>query len=197
MTYTKLTSIDRLYFGYEEIARVLGITLKSAAVSANRYTRQGLLIRVRRNLYMLADRWRGIGREEEFELASLIQAPSYISLTTALSYYEITTQIQQKFIESVALKRTKEVAVTGTIFNFSKIDKKLYFGFKRERGFFIATPEKALLDAIYLMSLNRYSLDTSAIDPGKLDSVMLSDMAKKFPIKTKRMLEEYGYIKKA
>jgi hypothetical protein len=44
----------------------------------------------------------------------------------------------------------------------------LYQGFKKEKGFFIATPEKMLLDAIYLMSYGRYALDMSAIDPKKL-----------------------------
>jgi predicted transcriptional regulator of viral defense system len=183
MRYAKLSSIERLYFGYEEIARVLGIGLKSAAVSANRYTRQGMLIRLRRNLYILASRWKGIGREEQFELAGLIQAPSYVSLTTALAYYDITTQVQQEFVESIALKRTKKADVKGTIFNYSKIDKQLYFGFRRERSFFIASPEKALLDAVYLMSLKRYNLDISAIDTGKMNMAQLRSMAKKFPAK--------------
>lgn len=197
MVYTKLASIKRLYFGYEEIARVLGITLRSAAVSANRYARQGLLVRIRRNLYTLSEKWKGIGREELFELAGLIQAPSYVSLTTALSYYDMTTQVQQGFVESIALKRTKKIDVKGSIFNYCKIDKKLYFGFRRERGFFIASPEKALLDAVYLMSLNRYSLDMAAIESGKLNTASIAAMAKKFPLKTRQALKEYGYLKKA
>ena len=48
----------------------------------------------------------GFDREQKFIIANIYQVPSYISLMTALDYYEITTQMQRDFIESVILKRT-------------------------------------------------------------------------------------------
>ena len=47
MNIAKLRTIKKLYFGYEEIARSLGVAAASARVSANRYVRQGLLIRLK------------------------------------------------------------------------------------------------------------------------------------------------------
>ena len=66
-------------------------------------------------------------------LANLAQTPSYISLATALDYYELTTQIQRTFFESVALKRTKRINVDGHIFRYTRTDctKDL----KRKKGF--------------------------------------------------------------
>ena len=121
MSFLELKKIEKLYFGYEDIARVLSITLQSARVTANRYVKKGLLIRAKRNIYLLNDRWLDLTREQKFIIANIIQTPSYISLMSALEYYEITTQIQQDFIESIALKRTKEVVLDHTFFNYIKI----------------------------------------------------------------------------
>lgn len=159
MKSLELSKIRKPYFGYEEISKVLGISAASAKVTASRYVKQGLLVRMKKNLYVLREVWNAAGKEEKFLLANLGQTPSYISLSTALDYYEITTQMQRDFFESVAVKRTKEIHVKGNVFRYTKISGSLYFGFKKEKDFFIATPEKALLDAFYLMSYGRYALD--------------------------------------
>ena len=197
MNILKLRKIQKLYFGYEEIARVLGISSVSAKVSASRYVRQGLLMRVRRNIYVLREVWDTLGRAEKFLLVNIGQTPSYISLMTALDYYDITTQIQRDFFESMAVKRTKEIQIDGSVFRYSKIAGNLYFGFKKEKEYFIATPEKALLDAFYLMSYGRYSLDISALDSEKLDKDEIMRLSLEFPSKTKNMLKKYGYLKTA
>ncbi len=73
----------------------------------------------------------------------------------------------------------------------------MYFGFKKEKGFFIATPEKALLDAFYLMSYGRYALDIAALDEMKLDRDEIKRLSREFPLKTQNMLKKYGYLKTA
>jgi len=196
MKILELNRINKLYFGYEEISMALGITLPSAKVSANRYVNQGLLIKLKRNIYILREKWKVIEREDKFILANLVQVPSYISLMTALDYYEVTTQIQREFIESVAVKRTIEKEVDNTVFNFTKISANLYFGFKKDKDFFMATPEKAFLDALYMMSLGRYNFDIDSIDFGKLNRNEISKMRKGFPVKTQKLLDTYGYFRK-
>jgi predicted transcriptional regulator of viral defense system len=195
MKSIELRTIRKLYFGYEELARVLGISPASARVSASRYVRQGLLVRVKRNIYVLREVWNGLGKTEKFVLVNMGQTPSYISLMTALDYYEITTQVQRDFYESMAVKRTKEIHIDGSVFRYSKIAGNLYFGFKKENEFFIATPEKALVDAFYLMSYGRYALDISALDSEKLNGDEVLRLSMEFPSKTKKMLKKYGYLK--
>ena len=197
MNFLELKKIEKLYFGYEDIARILSITTQSARVTANRYVKNGLLIRAKRNIYLLKDRWFDLTREQKFILANIIQTPSYISLMSALEYYEITTQIQQDFIESIALKRTKEVALDQTFFNYIKINPVLYSGFFRMRGFFIAPPEKAFLDAIYLKSFGRYQLDISSIDFSKLKRKKVEEMAAMYPEKNNSYLRKNGYFSTA
>lgn len=192
-----LNKIRKPYFGYEEIARVRGISLDSAKVTASRYVRQGLLLRLKKNIYVRRDVWNVANKEDKFRLANLGQSPSYISLMTALDYYEITTQVQQDFFESVAVRRTKEIQVNGSVFKYSKIDERLFFEFKKENGIFIASPEKALLDAFYLMSYGRYTIDISALDADKLDRKIIKQLSREFPLKTQNMLNKHGYLQTA
>ncbi|MFH1394855.1 MAG: hypothetical protein ABIH09_01720 [Candidatus Omnitrophota bacterium] len=189
MNYAKLNHITKLYFGYEEIAKTLGTKLKSARVEANRYVKQGLLVRIKRNLYILNNRWVTLEIEEKFLLANVVQVPSYISLMTALSFYEITSLIQQGFIESIAIKRTKRLEIKNTVLTYTKIQHALYADFIKNKVFFIATPEKAFLDALYLMSLNRYFFDISSIDFNKLNQTKLKFLLKNFPKKTQELFK--------
>ncbi len=195
MKLLKLNNISKFYFGYEDIAKAMGISADSAKVTASRYVKLGILVRVKRNIYVLRDVWKSAGREEKFLLANLGQVPSYISLMSALDYYEITTQVQRNFFESAAIKRTKEIHVDGSIFKYVKVNSDYYFGFKKEKDFFIATPEKALVDAFYLMSYGRYALDISALSQKKLDRKEIRRISDIFPLKTRNILKKYGYIK--
>jgi predicted transcriptional regulator of viral defense system len=194
MKTTALNSIDKLYFGYETVARALDISPASARVSAARYAAQGLLLRVKRNTYVLREKWNAAGTEDKFILANLGQVPSYVSLMTALEYHGITTQVQRDYIESVAVKRTREMHVSETVFRYTRVKNDLYFGFKREKGFFVATPEKAFLDSMYLVSLGRYALDLSAVDTERLDRKEFKRLCKKFPSQTLTVLEKHGYL---
>ncbi|MGD9081677.1 MAG: hypothetical protein PVG96_20195 [Desulfobacterales bacterium] len=194
MKHLELNKIDKLYFGYPDIARALGISTASAKVSASRYVKLGVLVRIKRNMYVRREVWNTAGRDEKFMIANLGQTPSYISLMTALDYYEITTQLQRDFFESIAVKRTKEIQIDDSLFRYSKITSALYFGFEKEKDFFIATPEKALLDAFYLISYGRYALDISAVDAEKLDGEEIKRLSKEFPLKTQNMLKAHGYL---
>ena len=189
--YRKLRGIQKVYFGYEEIARVLGVSFDSARVEAARFVKYGLIIRVKRNIYVLREVWNKFDREDRFLVANIIQVPSYISLMSALDYYQITTQVQQDFFESICLKRTKETSLEGVKFNYTKINPRLYFGFVKINGFFIATPEKAFLDALYLSSLGRYRFDETSLDYRKFNLNNLKEMAKKFPEKVQRAVKKY------
>ncbi|GBD90247.1 hypothetical protein BMS3Abin04_00964 [bacterium BMS3Abin04] len=174
MNLEKINNVDKLLLNINDIAKLLSISKESAKVTAARYVKKGILIRVKRDLYITKTKFVLLKEEELFQIANLIQTPSYVSLTTALSYYEITTQQQRNFIESVVLKRSKNVIVSNVEFTFTKIKKELYEGFELKNTFFIAEPEKALADAIYLTSLKRYNCDFEAIDFNKVNKNSIS-----------------------
>lgn len=191
MNYQELIKIKKPLFGCEELAKVFGQSQSSARVTASRYVKKGLLTRLKKNTYVLSGTLQKSSRDEIFSIASHLQVPSYISFQTALEFYELTTQIQQSYVECVLLKRTVSYGAEGFLFNYSRIDKSLYFGFRRENGFFIAEPEKALLDCLYFSSIGRYSFDPESVYFNKFDKKNLKKMALPFPETTKGLLKKW------
>ena len=189
MSYSELLKIEKPFFSLDDVAYALGIQPTSAAVLCSRYVKKGLLVRLKRGLYARTEQVRNFGQRDLFRLANFLQVPSYISLTTALSYYGLTTQVQRGFFESISLKRTRKFEVAQFTFHYSKISADLYKGFERVEGFFIALPEKALLDSLYLASLGRYSLDTSALALSKVNGEVLENLLLLFPSRVRTFME--------
>lgn len=177
--------------GIADIAKERGITAASAKVFCTRQVKAGKLIRLKKNFYFKKEDYKYLAREDFFRIAAFLQTPSYISLLTALSYYEITTQIVQSAVESIAIKRTKRVEIQATTFLFLKIQPTLYSDFIRKDGYFIAKPEKALLDSIYLASFGKYSLDFGSLDMKKLNMTFCKKLLQKYPEKTRKFFTNH------
>jgi predicted transcriptional regulator of viral defense system len=191
MKYNDIKKINKLYFAYQDVAKILSISEDSARVLCSRYVKQKYFIRLKRNFYMLKERWDSITPNQRFELANILQVPSYISLMTALSFYEYTTQVQQKFIESISLYRTFTKNIEGAVFNYSKIKNNFYFGFSKKNNIFIASPEKAFIDSLYLNYLGKYNLDVSSLNLEKIDRKSCENILKRYPSKFKIYYKRY------
>ncbi|MBN2453675.1 MAG: hypothetical protein JXB40_05400 [Candidatus Omnitrophica bacterium] len=190
----KLETIKKLrelpYFTIDDLARISGIGHASAYVFCNRYVKNGVFIRLKNNFYVLEEMWGRLAPEGRFKIANYLQVPSYISFMTALSYYEMTTQVQRDFFESASLKRSAAFEAPPAEFSYYKLKKELYFGFVKMKDFFIATPEKALIDSLYLYSFGRFGLDLDSINMKHFDKAALRAILKVFPKKTKEIAKK-------
>jgi len=191
MSYQKLLSIDKPFFSKEDVAYALGIEPESAAVLCSRYAKKQLLTRLKRGLYARTETLANFGQIDLFRIANLLQVPSYISLTTALSHHGVTTQVQRDVVESISIKRSKTFLRGPFAFRYVKISPRLYFGFKKERDAFVASAEKATLDCFYLASMGRYPLDVSALDLTELDEQLITKLYDHFPQKTIKHFERH------
>lgn len=181
---------DRLFFSVQDVANAYGITLESARVLCTRNVRRGVFIRLKKNFYVLERNWDRYGTREFFQISNYLQVPSYISCMTALAFYGVTTQAPQSWYENIAQKRTVSMEAHGTVFMYHKIRQPYFFGFVRHESFFIASREKAFLDAIYLNSLGRYPLDWSSLNLDALDRAKMSELLDPFPEKIKRRIRK-------
>jgi len=166
---------------------LLNIKPSSAKVFCSRYADNALFVRLKKDLYILKERWQRNSTNDFYRISNFLNVPSYISLMTALSFYEVSTQVQRGVFESICIKRTAKYEIEGIIFNFYKVKKDLYSDFIKKDSFFIATKEKAFLDAIYLYSFGKYAFDIASIDEKKLDKKLLKKMLEKYPDKTKKV----------
>lgn len=109
------------------------------------YAKQGSLIRLSRGIF---------AKSKEYdlkELAGSIYTPSYISFETVLREAGIIFQHHDATFAASPYPITKKIDGHTIIFRKLK-DSILYngLGVKKEKGYSIATPERAFLDTIYL-----------------------------------------------
>lgn len=116
------------------------------------WVRKGYLIRLRQGYYAFPE----YKESTDFTLyfANIIYKPSYISLQTALSFYGIIPEAVPD-ITSVTTLKTKTFSNDFGEYSYKNIKPDLMFGYElREmeggRRIMFATPEKALIDLLYL-----------------------------------------------
>jgi predicted transcriptional regulator of viral defense system len=181
---------DRLFFSVRDAAKAYGITLASARVLCTRNVQRGDFIRLKKDFYILERNWERYGTREFFQVSNFLQVPSYISCMTALAYYGITTQTPRGWYENISQKRSTTMEVRGTVFMYHKIRPTYFFGFAKQDNFFIASREKAFLDAAYLSSLGRYALDWSSLDLDALDKAKIIELMVSFPERVRQKVQK-------
>ncbi len=136
-----------------DVAKLFAVNPQVMRNQLLRWKKRGLVISLRRGLYALSDEERKIPLSRELIAATLYQ-PSYISMESALSYYKMIPE-KVVSITSVTPRKTKTFENEAGHFSYRRLKKSVYFGFRQERDkagfpYFIAEPEKALLDYLYL-----------------------------------------------
>lgn len=114
---------------------------------------RGLLIRLKRGFYTLRDKDRTHKFSSAF-LANNLYSPSYVSLEYAMQYYDLIPE-RVYLVTSVTTKKTNEFMNQEGRFAYAHVKQDVFSDFtalKDSYGntFLIASPEKALLDFMYL-----------------------------------------------
>ena len=187
---TLLKLREKRFFTVSDVAEVLKIKPESAWTLCSRYLKEGIFVRLKKNVYVLEQSWQGWGRDDFLKISNFLQVPSYVSFMTALSYYGLTTQVQRDFFENASLRRSRRFEVKGVVFNFYKLKKEFYFDFVKKGAIFIASKEKAFLDVAYLYSFGKYRIDFDSLSLDKLDKKRIKKIMKVFPEKTKAIVRK-------
>jgi predicted transcriptional regulator of viral defense system len=119
----------------------------------------GDIIRLRKGLYCLSDRYRRHARDL-FEIAQRIYGPSYISFESALSYHGWIPEAVYT-VTSASLGKAQDFSTPLGHFSYTRIPVRTFYeGVERvEAGAFIARPFKALLDYIYTRKMDWVGVD--------------------------------------
>jgi predicted transcriptional regulator of viral defense system len=179
-------------FGIVSVSQVRATRLVFDKNNFGRWEKQGLLIKLRNGYYAFAD----IAGTQCFAhyAAGKIYKPSYISLRTALAFHGIIPETINEITSVSSLKTSTYENNLGT-FSYKKIKPSLMFGYnaieKNGFTFFMASPEKAILDLLYLEP--SYSLEKE-IRNMHLDWKKLTTFAKMF--EKRIILEKIALLKK-
>ncbi|MCI0454794.1 MAG: type IV toxin-antitoxin system AbiEi family antitoxin domain-containing protein, partial [Candidatus Dadabacteria bacterium] len=110
-----------------------------------KYALAGKLIRVHRGLYAKDKNY------DKFEFATKIYTPSYVSFETVLAKAGVVFQLYgQIFVASYV---TREIIVDDQTYSYKSIKYSIltdHSGVEAKHNYYIASPERAFLDVIYL-----------------------------------------------
>lgn len=124
----------------------------------NDWQDKGYLKKIINRYYIFSDL--ALDENTLFEIANRIYSPSYVSLEMALSYYGFIPEAVYG-ITSVTTRVTRMFTTEAGTFIYRSLSPRLFFGYDLieygiQKHFNLASPEKAILDFLYLNpSLNK------------------------------------------
>jgi len=154
MNYGKLLNITRSSPVFSSSFLLAGRgTANSLRRQLDRWVKSGRLIQLRRGVYSVAPPYRA-EVPHPFLVANHLRKPSYVSLQSALSYYGMIPEFVP-VTTSVTTGRPEKLETSLGGFVFRHLKKAAFFGYaeaeiSRGQSAFLASPEKALLDLLYL-----------------------------------------------
>jgi len=149
---------------------------------------KGYLHRLKRGIYILADRYRTTPIDPFF-LANQLVSPSYVSLESALSFYDLIPE-QTFAVTSVTPRGTRQFTNVMGTFIYRSMKPNLFFGYEpimvEEQEVLIASREKALLDTLYL------NPSPNEPDPDWVEATRLQNLDSLDPATLKRASSVFG-----
>ena len=200
-----LTFKERMYqMGCFNINQVLLWEKDFDRNNLTRWCRRGLLVKLRNQYYAFPE-YRQVPDFSRY-VANRIYAPSYISLHSALSFYGMIPEEVVQLTSVTTLKTARFENDFGT-FHYQNVKTPFYFGFEIKtmqsgRGLLFATPEKALLDLLYLNPYYRTEQDMeelrldedymqNELDIERLNGYLSKMESKTMEQKVKRLMKVY------
>lgn len=144
--HAKIKLLKQSFFQTRDVMALLNLTSTTASKILSRLTQQGHLLQLRRGLWALPEKIEPLMLPEQLTAPF----PSYVSLQSALHYHGMIEQIPE-IVYAVSLARTKTFSTRWVTVSIHHIPTTFYFGYVNTKNSVkIATPEKALLDFLYL-----------------------------------------------
>ncbi|TET14208.1 MAG: hypothetical protein E3J77_05110 [Actinobacteria bacterium] len=170
-----LRGFNKTYFTVADLEKILELERDSLYVTLNRLVKAGVLIKLRRGVYQ--PEFQSLELEK---VANEIYYPSYLSFESALSRYGILSQIPYT-LTFATTKRSKKLTLSGREVGYRQLKKDYFFAYTIKEGIYIAEPEKAILDQLYMMSKGKGESDISEWSLVGLKKNRFLRYSKKFP----------------
>lgn len=158
---------------------------KLIRLQLTRWVKSRRIYQLRRGLYSIAPPYQKT-QPHPFLVANHLQRASYVSLQSALAYYGLIPETVNR-TTSVSTGRPEQLKTPLGIFEFRHLKVNLLFGYEMVdlggQKALAATPEKALLDLIYLQpggESTTYLQELRLQNTGRLDIKQLHKQAEKF-----------------
>jgi len=180
----RFRSLDKGFFTIPDLQKITDLSRDSLKVSISRLVDKGVLVRIKRGIYQSA-----FSEVDVPRIANQLYYPSYLSFQSVLSMYSILSQIPytQTFATN---KKSKTMVLLDTEVEFRQISDDLFFGYEMKDGMYVAKPEKALLDQLYMVSRGVGLLNIEELDLREIDKDLFEKYAMKYPRYMRKLVDK-------
>lgn len=179
-----LLRLNKPYFSPADLEKALGQKRPALYVTLNRLVKHGVLLRLRRGVYQVA-----LQASDPARIANQLLYPSYLSFEAALARCGILSQIPYTLTFATS-HRSRRLLLGETPVIFHQLKPTLFFGYALKEGLYVADPEKALLDQIYLAVRGLSSVALDELDLSSLNPERLQAYAARFPTRVQAALPQ-------
>lgn len=178
-----LERLKRPFYSIADIEKITGLSRNSIYVVMKRWVDEGILERIGTGIY------RPFTTKPAVEnVAAALYLPNYLSFESALSRHGILNLVPYT-LTFATTRKSKRMTIEGRDIEFRQIKKELFWGYEMEGGIYVAKPEKAFLDLVYITSRGLASIDLDEMNLKKLSKPTLKKLSKKFPAYTQNRLD--------
>lgn len=178
-----LESLNKQFYSISDIEKITGLSRKSLYVTLKRLVERGILERIGTGIYHTFT-----AKPAVEKIAAALYLPNYLSFESALSRNGILNLIPYT-VTFATTRKTKRIAIEGRDVEFRQIKKDIFWGYDMQGGIYVATPEKAFLDLVYLASRGVASIDLDEMNMEKLSMTTVKKLSKKYPGYTQKYLK--------
>ncbi len=140
-------------FTAQDFMRIFNTSPHSTKYFLETQVHEGFLLRLKQGIYILKT-----DQPFEEEMANAIYKPSYISIEYALAYYHLLPEMPYT-VTSATTKPTRLFTTSSSSFSYRTIKREAFTGYllnkQENKSFLIAEKEKALVDYLYFIILQK------------------------------------------
>jgi predicted transcriptional regulator of viral defense system len=113
-------------------------------------------------------------------IANMQYQPSYLSFESALSRYGLLSQVPYALTFTTTRKSVRK-KLGDTVVEYRSLKVPLFFGYEKRGALFMASPEKALVDRLYMMVFGKFDLRPEHLDLKEIGARKALRIAKAYP----------------
>jgi len=181
-------SSGKTYFNFYDLKKFYPSSREGLRVALSNWVKRGLIHGLGKGFYAFS-----IADLDYLRLSNELDKDSYISFEYALYFYNLIDQTPS-VITSATKRRSKTVTTANWTFEYTRLKDELFFGYELKDRVYIATPEKALADLIYLVSRGKRLVELDTLEIKKINQKELRKILKKFPKYALGRAEEMGML---
>ena len=183
-----LENTGKTYYSLSELKKFYPNKGTSIKVLLSNWTKRKMIYHLGRGVYTF-----NLSAVDYLSLGNFLNSESYLSFEYALFHYHLIDQVPS-VITYATLKRSRKVKMQPWVFEYTHLKKELFFGYELNNKVYIATPEKALADLLYVASRGKRLIEIDTLCKDGVNKKELKKVLKRFPLYVIKLAKKYQLI---